>query len=78
MVKSELLECSKELENKLCILCEDKLRKCRFQPCGHKPICELCFGKLLIEFRMGNVKCLLCQEVIEKWTEDDNNQTYFC
>jgi tRNA A-37 threonylcarbamoyl transferase component Bud32 len=76
VVKSKLLECAKELEKKTCTICEDKLRKLRFQPCGHKILCVSCYNNLSKNFE-GKSNCILCQQIVERWIEDDNNQTYF-
>jgi serine/threonine protein kinase len=76
IIRTELLKCLKECERKSCIMCEDKLRKCRFQPCGHKVICEPCYNKLPKNVD-GKPKCINCLQTIDQWTEDDNNQTYF-
>jgi hypothetical protein len=76
VVKSKLLECMKELGKKPCTICEDKLRKLRFQPCGHKVLCEPCYNNLPKNSE-GKSNCILCQQIVERWIEDDNNQTYF-
>jgi hypothetical protein len=76
VVKSKLFECMKELEKKSCAICEDKLRKCRFQPCGHKLLCVPCYNNIPKNFE-GKSNCILCRQIIDQWTEDDNNQTFF-
>jgi serine/threonine protein kinase len=72
VIKSILLECLKELEKKSCIICEDKLRKLRFEPCGHKLLCEPCYNNLPKNFD-GKSNCILCRQIIDQWTEDNNN-----
>jgi serine/threonine protein kinase len=76
MVKSKLLECLKELEKKTCMTCFNKLRKYRFQPCAHKLVCETCWNNLPKNSE-GKSICIICWQIIEWVTEDDNNETYF-
>ncbi|CAF3416730.1 unnamed protein product [Rotaria socialis] len=76
IIQSTLLQCLKDAEKKPCMTCEDNLRKCRFQPCKHKLVCESCFGKLSKNTE-GKSNCILCWKTIDQWTEDENNDTYF-
>ncbi|CAF3915704.1 unnamed protein product [Rotaria sordida] len=75
-VKSKLLECLVESEKRPCFTCEKNVRKCRFQPCKHKIICQSCYDALA-KNENGIVKCIICRQTIDRWTEDENNQTYF-
>ncbi|CAF3308509.1 unnamed protein product [Rotaria sp. Silwood2] len=75
-IKVNLEECLKILKEKHCIICEDNLRRCRFQPCKHKLVCEPCFNKLPITTN-GRPNCIMCETPIAQWTQDEYNQTYF-
>ena len=76
IIQSTLLQCLKEAEKKPCMMCEENLRKYRFQPCKHKLVCEPCFGKLSKNTE-GKSNCILCSKTIDQLTEDENNDTYF-
>ncbi|CAF4972027.1 unnamed protein product, partial [Rotaria sp. Silwood1] len=75
-IKSKLLECFVESEKKPCFTCEKNIRKCRFQPCKHKIICQSCYDALA-KNENGKAECVICRKIIDRWTEDENNQTYF-
>lgn len=66
----------KQLEQKVCIICETRGRKYRCYPCGHKVLCEICF-KQQTRNNQEQYECILCRQAIEKWQEDDNDQTLY-
>jgi serine/threonine protein kinase len=66
----------KILEQKLCTLCDTRVRKCRYYPCGHKFSCQVCHEQLK-KNDQNKVVCILCRQVVEKWQEDDYGQTFY-
>ncbi|CAF1947409.1 unnamed protein product [Rotaria magnacalcarata] len=75
-IRLKLVECLEDLKEKSCTTCEDNPRKYRFQPCGHKLACEVCFNRLRSNAD-STLTCFLCQQPVDQWIEDDSNQTYF-
>jgi serine/threonine protein kinase len=66
----------KKLEEKLCTICETHVRKCRCYPCGHKLLCKICYNQLN-KNSQNKVECILCRQIVEKWEEDNYDQTFY-
>lgn len=65
----------RNLEQKVCISCEIRLRQCRYVPCGHKILCETCHDHSERN-EHEQVICRLCQLVVQRWKEDANESTF--
>lgn len=66
----------KKLEQKVCTICETRIRKCRCYPCGHKLLCEICFNQSNRNDE-NQIECILCRKIVEKWQEDEYDQTLY-
>jgi hypothetical protein len=66
----------KNLEQKLCTICETRIRKCRYSPCGHKLLCQICHNQLK-KNDQNKSECILCRQIVQKWQEDDYDQTFY-
>ncbi|CAF0922632.1 unnamed protein product [Didymodactylos carnosus] len=75
-VVKKLEEIKKTFEQKSCTICENRIRKCRFYPCGHKLLCEDCYNQLQNN-EEGKIECILCRRSVDRWNEDDENQTFY-
>jgi serine/threonine protein kinase len=64
------------LEEKICTICDTRVRKCRYHPCGHKFLCQVCHDQLKRNAE-NKVVCIICRQVVEKWLEDDHGQTFY-
>ena len=66
----------RNLEQKVCISCEIRPRKCRYHPCGHKILCETCHDHSERN-EHDQLLCHLCRTVIQRWKEDTNDVTFY-
>ena len=74
IVMQNLENIRRNLERKVCTLCETRPRQCRYRPCGHKILCEICHQQSEKNEQDQSI-CILCRQVVLRWTEDNHEQT---
>jgi serine/threonine protein kinase len=72
----KLEQIKRNIELKLCTICETRVRKCRCYPCGHKLLCEDCYRKLTRNDQ-NKIECILCRKLVDRWQEDEQDQTFY-
>ncbi|CAF1227141.1 unnamed protein product [Adineta ricciae] len=72
---SDLKDIQAKTEIKPCMVCEERLRSIRVQPCGHKSSCAQCWETWSRTSGEG-VRCIICKMLVAHHTQDDINATY--
>lgn len=63
-------------EAKPCMMCEERDRTLRFNPCGHKVTCAQCWEVWRATSNEAN-QCILCKAIVSNYEQDNTNATFY-